>query len=266
MIRCRRLVFIFTAIIFLAGCGAGQIAPEPEMGADTGQQSGDSSAPRNRARIHAELGGLYFQRGNMGVALEELRMAIAADPSYAPAYNVLGLVFMDLRENAQAQANFERAIRLSPNDADVNHNYALFLCQSGREADSARYFLAAVRNPLYSQPQKSYAAAGACAIKANNERDATEYLERALRIDPDYSPALMSFAQLLYRKGEWERARTIVARFNKVTDQSAESLWLALRIERKLGNKMAENSFAAQLPRRFSGAPEYQSLLKGHFE
>ena len=148
------------------------------MGADTGQQSGDSGAPRNRARIHAELGGLYFQRGNMGVALEELRMAIAADPSYAPAYNVLGLVFMDLRENAQAQANFERAIRLSPNDADVNHNYALFLCQSGREADSARYFLAAVRNPLYSQPQKSYAAAGACAIKANNERDATQYLER----------------------------------------------------------------------------------------
>lgn len=257
---------VFAAMVLLAACAGNQMSSAPEMTADTGQQTGDSGDPRNRARIHAELGGLYFQRGSMGVALEELRMAIAADPTYAPAYNVLGLVYMDLRENAQAQANFERAIRLSPNDADVNHNYGLFLCQTGREADSLRYFVAAVRNPLYSQPQKSYAAAGACALKVKNERDATEYLERALRVDPDYSPALMSFAQVLYGKGELERARTTIARFNKVTDQSAESLWLALRIERKLGDKTAENSFATQLRRRFSGSPEYQSLLKGQFE
>jgi type IV pilus assembly protein PilF len=202
----------------------------------------------------------------MGVALEELRMAIAADPNYAPAYNVLGLVYMDLRENAQAQANFERALRLSPNDADSNHNFGLFLCRTGKEGDSLRYFLAAIRNPLYALPQKSYAAAGACAAKANNDRDAAEYLERALRIDADYLPALMSFAQLLYKRGELERARSTIARFNKVTEQSAESLWLALRIERKLGDKTAESNLATQLRRRFSGSPEYQSLLKGQFE
>jgi type IV pilus assembly protein PilF len=259
-------VFLLAAMCCLAGCAGHQAASETDLTADTGQQSGESGDPRNRARIHSELGGLYFQRGNMGVALEELRMAIAADPNYAPAYNVLGLVYMDLRENAQAQANFERALRLSPNDADANHNFGLFLCQTGREADSLRYFLAAIRNPLYSLPQKSYAAAGSCAIKANNERDAAEYLERALRIDADYLPALISFAQLLYKKGELERARTTIARFNKLTDQSAESLWLALRIERKLGDKAAENNLATQLRRRYSGSAEYQSLLKGQFE
>ena len=258
--------FLVGIIAFLAGCAGSQSAPEADITAETGQQTGEAGDPRNRARIHSELGGLYFQRGNMGVALEELRMAISADPTYAPAYNVLGLVYMDLRENAQAQSNFERALRLSPNDADVNHNYGLFLCQTGREADSLRYFLAAIRNPLYSQPQKSYAAAGSCAIRANNERDAFEYLERSLRIAPDYLPALMSFAQLLYKKGELERAQTTVAHFNKITDQSAESLWLALRIERKLGDKTAENSLATQLRRRFSGSPEYQNLLKGQFE
>jgi type IV pilus assembly protein PilF len=256
----------FAATLMLVGCGANQVAPEPELSTDIGQQTGESGDPRNRARIHSELGGLYFQRGNMGVALEELRMAILADPSYAPAYNVLGLVYMDLRENTQAQSNFERALRLSPNDADINHNYGLFLCQTGREADSLRYFLAAIRNPLYSQAQKSYAAAGACAVKAKNDRDAADYLERALRIDPDYLPALMSFSQLLYKRGELERARTTIARFNKVSDQTAESLWLALRIERKLGDKAAENSLATQLRRRFSGSPEYQNLLQGQFE
>lgn len=258
--------FLVVTIVFLAGCAGGQAIIEAETLSDTGQQTGESSDPRNRARIHTELGGLYFQRGNMGVALEELRMAISADPTYAVAYNVLGLVYMDLRENAQAQTNFERALRLSPNDADANHNYGLFLCQTGREADSLRYFLVAIKNPLYSLSQKSYAAAGACAMKVSNDRDAAEYLDRSLRIDPDYLPALMSFSQLLYRKGELERARVIIARYNRITDQSAESLWLALRIERKLGEKASENNLATQLRRRFSGSAEYQSLLKGQFE
>ncbi len=259
-------VFYVGVVLVLAGCGGGQTTPGSEIMADTGQQVGEPSDPRNRARIHTELGGLYFQRGNMGVALEELRIATSADPNYAPAYNVLGLVYMDLRENAQAQANFEKSLRLSPADADANHNYGLFLCQTGKEADSLRYFLAAIKNPLYSLPQKSYAAAGACAIKVNNDRDAAEYLERALRIDPDYLPALMSFSQLLYKKGELERARTTIARFNRISDQTAESLWLALRIERKLGEKNTENNLATQLRRRFAGSAEYQSLLKGQFE
>ncbi len=258
--------FFLAGVLLLAACAGSQNVADSDLTADTGQQSGESGDPRNRARIHSELGGLYFQRGNMGVALEELRMAIAADPSYAPAYNVLGLVYMDLRENAQAQANFERALRLSPNDADANHNFGLFLCRTGKESESLRYFLAAIRNPLYSLPQKSYAAAGACAVKANNDRDASEYLERALRIDADYLPALMSFAQLLYKNGELDRARTTIGRFNKLTDQSAESLWLALRVERKLGDRTAESSLATQLRRRFSGSQEYQSLLKGQFE
>ena len=42
----------------------------------------------------------------MAVALEELRIAIADDPNYAPAYNMLGLVYMELRENAAARGEF----------------------------------------------------------------------------------------------------------------------------------------------------------------
>src|SRR5439155_98792 len=83
---------------------------------------------RERARIHTELAGSYYQRGNLGVALAEARTAIAADSSYAPAYNVLGLVYSDLRENGEAEGAFERSLRLNPNDPDANHNYAWFLC------------------------------------------------------------------------------------------------------------------------------------------
>jgi len=47
---------------------------------------------------------------------------------------------------------------------------------------------------------------------------------------------------------------------------SAEAIWLGLRIERKLGNKVAEGSYASQLRSRYPSSPEYQEFLKGNFE
>ena len=52
----------------------------------------------------------------------------------------------------------------------------------------------------------------------------------------------------------------------KPIEPTAESLWLELRIERKLGDKAAENALASQLRRFFAGSPEYQDMLKGKFE
>jgi len=233
---------------------------------ETGTMSGEVGDPRNRARIHTELASAYYERGNMGVSLEELRIAIAADQNYAPAYNVLGLVHMELRENAVAQQHFERGLRLAPNDPDLNNNYGWFLCQTGREEQSIAFFLAALKNPLYSTPARSYVNAGLCSMKGNKERDAIDYFERALRNSPDNLQALMNLASIQYKRGQMETARGLVVRFNKLVEPSAESLWLALRIERKLGDKAAENTMAAQLRRRFPGSPEYENLLKGKFE
>lgn len=195
-----------------------------------------------------------------------MRIAIASDPAYAPAYNVLALVHVDLRENDQAQANFERALRLSATDPDVNHNYGWFLCQTNREELSLRYFLAAVRNPLYATPQKSYALAAGCAMRKNREADALDYYERALRLDPNYLVPMMGVVQIRYKRGQLVESRALVSRYNKQAEPTAESLWLALRIERKLGDKSAESNYASQLRRQFSATPEYQELLKGQYD
>ena len=255
------------ACALLAACAQSPKSSDSQANTvQTGTLTGDVGDPRNRARIHTELASAYFERGNMGVALEEARIALEADPNYAPAYNVLGLVHMDLRENAVAQQQFERALRLSPNDPDINNNYGWFLCQSGRADQSISYFLAALKNPLYGNPARSYVNAGLCALKKSNERDAFDYFERALRLEPDNLQALLSLAAIQYKRGQLEAAHGLVGRFNKLVDPTAESLWLALRIERKLGDKTAENSLSAQLRRRFAGSDEYQDLLKGKFE
>ena len=261
-----RTTTLALALLLLAGCAA--TAPQ-DPGADgpgSGPVIADVGEPRERARVHTELASLYYQRGNMGVALEELRTATAADVSYAPAHSMLGLVYMDLRENRLAEDSFERAIKLAPNDGNVNHNYGWFLCQTKREPDSIKYFLQAIRNPLYATPWRSYSAAGVCALRSDRLKEAEGYFERALRMEPDEPSSLLHLGEIRYRQGRMDEARKLVSRHNKLIAPSAESLWLALRIERKLGQRVAEQSYANQLRRRYPGSPEYQALQRGNFD
>ena len=248
------------AFLLLTACAT----KEPES--TGGTIVGEVSDARNRARVHTDLARAYYERGNMGVALDELRLATTADPSYAQAYELLGLVHMELKDARQAESNFERALRLSPNDANINHNYGWFLCQNGREKDSIRYFLQALRNPLYGSPGRTYSAAGLCSVRAGNTKDAEEFLQRALKLDADEPSALLQLAQIRYRQGNVDDARRLISRYNKLVSPSPESLWLALRIERKGGERAAEQSYASQLRRRFPNSAEYQSLQRGQFD
>jgi len=248
--------------LVVAGCAVQHDSPSTESGTITGN-IGDA---RNRARIHTDLAAAYYERGTMGVALEELRTATAADDSYAPAYGLFGLVYTELREKSLAEGSFERALRLAPNDPDINHNYGWFLCQNGRERDSIRYFLQAVRNPLYAAPWRSYSAAGVCSLRVDNRKDAEDFFQRALKLEPDESTSLLRLGDIRFRQGNVGEARKLIARYNKLAAPSAESLWLALRIERKLGERVAEQSYANQLRRRFPASAEYQAFLKGQYE
>jgi len=252
---------IFLALLLLAGC-AGEQGPTRE----SGQIVGEVGEPRNRARLHTELAALYFGRGNMNVALEELRTAVRADSGYAPAHSMFGLVYMELKENRLAEDSFERALRLSPNEPDINHNYGWFLCQNKREEESIRYFLQAIRNPLYPTPWRSYSAAGQCSLRIDKPKDAEEFFLRALRQEPDEPASLLQLGQIRYRQGNLEEARKLVSRHNRLVTPGAESLWLALRIERKLGQRVAERNFATELRRRYPDSGEAQALKRNTFD
>ena len=76
-----------------------------------GTPAGGSKANAS-AKVHTELAGMYYEMGKHGVALEELELALQADRDYAPAYNVRGLVHMALREDREADEDFQKSLRL----------------------------------------------------------------------------------------------------------------------------------------------------------
>ena len=225
----------------------------------------DNAKSLKSAKVHTELAGLYYQRAQYGVALEELNNALKADQDYAPAYSVRGLVHMALREDKEAEEDFKRSLRLDNTDSDTHNNYGWFLCQRGRANESIEQFMAAIENPMYATPGLAYLNAGVCARKAGNTKDAEEFLQKALLFQHDMPEALIGLADLSFTNGDYAGAKSYFMRFaqSSTAPLSAENLWLAVRIERRLGDKNAEDSYALQLNKRFPDSRETQLMLQG---
>lgn len=255
---------LFFPAISIAQTPDSNVQEIPRRG--VGNSSADS---RTRAQIHTELASMYFQAGNISVAIEELHAAVAADPKYAPVYSVAGLVHAFLQENEKADEQFKKAMSLAPGDPEVSNNYGWFLCNSGKERQSIVYFLDAVKSPLYKTPDIAYLNAGMCAMKANDFEGAEKYLQLSSRLSRDGGlVARMQIAILSYKRGKMDDARGLINSVIKEMDEATppEALWLALRLERKRGNKVSEGSLASQLRSRYPNSKEYQEFLKGNFE
>jgi type IV pilus assembly protein PilF len=191
---------------------------------------------------------------------------VKADADYGPAYNVAGLIYAELKDDKLAHENFQRALRIDAQDSDANNNYGRFLCDRKRESEAIKYFLAALNNPLYATPDFSYVNAGLCTRRQGDIAQAEGYFLQALKVRPLQPQALYQLADIAHARGEYGRAKDYLMRLEKVASPGPEVLWLWLRVERKLGDRHSEASYAAQLRRSFPESKEASALLAGRYE
>jgi type IV pilus assembly protein PilF len=258
-----RLILLFSTALLVAACsqmpldrGGNEVGPVTES---------DEPETRKRARIRLELASNYFEQGQTNVALDEIKQSIAADPTYAKAYVLRGLVFMRMNENRLAEDSFQRALQLNPRDPDALHNYGWFVCQQGKHEQSIDLFTRALASPLYGGQAKTLRAKGVCQIRMGQFSEAEGSLARSYELDPADPFTAYNLATLLFRRGEDTRAQFIIRRLNNTELANAETLWLGIKVERRLRNTEAMEQLAQQLNRRFGQSPQWGFYQRGAF-
>lgn len=227
----------------------------------------DETEAYKRARIRTELAAAYFSRGQHTTALDEVKQAIQADSSYAEAYNLRGLIYAALDETQLAEESFRHGLQLTSRNGGTAHNYGWFLCQRGRYADAVAQFDAAMVAPQYRDYSKTLLAKGVCQARSGQLAEADKTLTRAYEMEPGNPALAFNLAQVLLQKGEGERARFLIRRVNAVPEYvNAETLWLAARIENRLGNRGGTRDYGLQLKRRFPQSAQAAAYDKGLFE
>jgi type IV pilus assembly protein PilF len=258
IIRCA----LVALLLGLGACATPSAGPQSSEPSTTGTESPEKA----RARIHTQLAAGYYEIGNLSVALDEVKEALRADANYGPAHNIAGLIYAQLKEDRLAEQSFQRALAINPADSDALNNYGRFLCDRGQAELAVKHFVAAVRNPFYAAPERAYVSAGICSRRTGNVAGAEEYFQTALKLRPAQPQALHQLADMAYARGDLGAAKAYLDRLAKAGVITADVLWLGTRVERKLGDRNAEASYARQLRNRYPNSAETRALNAGKYE
>ena len=257
--------FFLCLVGALTGCASGKsvlgaLPPKADLVTES-----DEPEVRKRARLRLELASGYFEQGQTNVALDELKQALIADPTFVDAHNLRGLVYMRLNDLPLAEDSFKRALAINPRDPGVAHNYGWFLCQQARYPESFRLFGQAIANPTYPGQAKSLMTQGICQVRAGQRLEAEQSLTKSYELDAGNPLTGYNLALLLFERSELARSQFYIRRLNNSELANAETLWLGIKIEQKLNNQQVVQQLASQLKRRYGQSREAAAYDRGAF-
>lgn len=250
-------------LLVMGGCATQSPA---ETGAGGIVTPSDESDIRRRARIKLELASGYFDAGKAEIALDEVKQVLALEPDYAEAHNLRGLIFLQLNDLRTAEEALRRSLSLNGRDPNAWHNLGWVYCQQQKWTDSANAFQRALSLPNYAGQPRTYLAMGLCQARAGQPTDAERSLTRAAEMDPSNPIPAYNLALLLHRNRKDQDAQVYIRRLNNSENANAETLWLGIRVERRLGNAETVKQLGDQLRRRFPQSAELTRLDRGSFD
>lgn len=256
------LALVLVAALGLGGCATTGSNTAP----DEWHTPSDDSDERRRARTRLALAMGYFENGQFTVALDEQKKAAQVDPSFADTHNLGGMIYLALGDPALAESHFQRALALSPRDPSVMHNLGWLKCEAGEYSAASDWFERALAVPNYLDRPRTLMTQGVCQIRAGQPVEAEATLMRAYELDAGNPVTGYNLAQLLYNRGDLERARFYIRRLNNSELANAQSLWLGMRVEHRLGDRRAREELGDQLRRRFPDSPEQRASERGLFD
>ncbi len=212
------------------------------------------------AQIYVEMGIAYMRDGQDSVALKKLRRAIEVDADNSQAHNVIAILYERLGERELATKHYDRAAALDPRDPYIRNARGSFFCKGGQYTVALEEFELALDNPLYPTPWVALTNAGLCSERGGKKVEAEKYYRRALTRNPRYSPALFQMSELSFEQNNDLSARAYLERFHSEVEPTAASLWLGVKVEQRLGDRMKAIEYKRKLLKEFPDAPEIQEL------
>lgn len=267
--RIGALLCLLVAMITISACAGGPGGPGalPADQPNAITTASDRTDADRRAGVRMELASAYFSRGQLETALDEVKLALQVNPALGEAYNLRALIYGAMGEDRLAEDSFARALQINPHDGAALHNQGWFLCQRDRFGSAQAQFSAALALPQYRDVARTQLARGLCFGRNKQWPEAEAALMRAYELEPGNPSIGINLAEVLVQRQDLERARFYIGRINDVpAAANAQTLWLALRIEHKLGRPGNARQLGDRLQERYPQSPEAALYARGRLD
>lgn len=254
------LVLTAALAALVAGCSS----------SDLRELDGVADIQQRQAQLRLQKAVLHYQQGREDIALLEASQAVTLDPGLARAYGLMAAIHAGRGQVNQAERHYQFGLRLVPGDAELANGYGVFLCQArGRPAQARRYFDAAIANPDNPDPLAAMVNGGMCSLRHGELAFAERYLVAAARLQPKLAAINAGLAHIHYERHDFARASVYMNRLfetEAIGSLSADALWLAIRLGRRLGDQNREAQLASVLRRAYPYSPELAAFERGFFD
>jgi len=222
--------------------------------------NGRKVSGKDAAKANMQLGVAYMQKGQLQLAKDKLERAEKQDPGNFEVHWAMASLSEHLNQPAEAERQYQAAMKLAPGNSEIANTYAVFLCKSGKVDKALPLFDGVIRDPLYRTPWAAAANAAVCLRSDKRNADAIPYLQRALNLRPDFVTAVVELSDLQLALGKPDQAQATVDSFLSIGRKSADVLLVGVRAALAQGNRSAADNYARLLRRDFPNSPPTQAL------
>lgn len=204
----------------------------------------------------------YLEQGNLPNAKRHLKNAADIDSNNSEMFGIWGLIFAREGEPELAEENFNRSLRINPDNSQMRNNFAAFLFAEGRVEDAYDQLARVVKDTNYDQRPQAFENMGMAAIRLGRIEEGEQAFMRAIQLNPNQLRSALELASLNLERGDvlqarayWRNYLTLI-QFYRV-GHSARSLLLGARLEMALKNEASALAYGELLESNFPESREY---------
>ena len=177
------------------------------------------------AKAYNNLGLALARQGMLDDALSCYRQAVALKPNYFEAFTNLGNAQREKRALDDAAASYQNALRLEPNFVGAHYNLGITLVEMGRLKEALACFNESLR--LMPDLKGAYDGLGVALTKQAKFPEAVASFEQAIGREPQQGDSHLNRAIVWLLQGDWERGwpeyewRWKTESFNREADRQA---------------------------------------------
>ncbi len=133
------------------------------------------------ARFYLALA--FYWRGDINLALEEIKMAAKYDEKQPAVWNLMGQIFAAEGRSEDAEKAYKRALTLDKHFIDAHRNYAAMLIEKGEYAEGVNELRKILQENPEDVPTLLYMAN--LLIEADRPEEAADFARKVLKADVD---------------------------------------------------------------------------------
>jgi len=167
------------------------------------------------------LGAVFKQTGRLQESLVANEKAVAISPNDAEAHNNLGATFQELGRFEDAETSYKKAIALKPDFAEALSNMGFTLKELGRlEQSETKCKKAIALKPDYAEAHNNL---GVTLLELGRLEEAEASYKKAIAYKPDYAEAQCNLGATLHELGRPKEAEECYSKAIAIKPDYAEA-------------------------------------------